>query len=147
MDDRLYRKFAVLRLYPIRKKEIDMKHRLVAALFICLTAVPLSVFAGGFCTHGRSSVDSGMTATMLLHGDFDGDGKLDSLCKDIREHASNGNRLLMWLVLGNGDKPYYGVWDKWCTHVSSKIGMVRLGSRDVLTCDDGAGTHWERKLP
>lgn len=102
-----------------------------------------------FCTHGTTWItESGksLQPTVRLQADFDGDGKIDFLCKDVRQHPSNGNRLLMWLILGNGQKPYWAEWDEWCTHKNSKVSIGQRGKRNILVCDD-LSNHWERVIP
>lgn len=106
--------------------------------------------ADGYCTHGRGIINedgSSTTATILIRADFDGDGLTDKLCKDVRMDDSNGNRLLEWLVLGNGTTAFAGVWNEWCTHRNSRVGTVRRGGRSILTCTDSNRNYWERTLP
>jgi hypothetical protein len=110
-------------------------------------------FAGapdGFCTHGNSLIREDLRsvkATVLLQGDFDGDGKIDYFCKDIRQDSSNSNRLLEWLVLGNGKTPMKAQWSDWCTHKNSRISVMRNpGGRDQLVCSDSY-RFWQRFIP
>lgn len=106
--------------------------------------------AAPFCSHGQDVIVEGrlyLTATQLISADFDGDGKIDQFCKDLRKHSSNGNRLLEWLVLGNGTVSFSGVWNEWCTHKGSYIRARKRGNRHILVCVDDQGGYWERKLP
>jgi hypothetical protein len=134
-----------------------MNFRSIAIIALSLAPISFSiaffqkpVLAGGFCTHGNSLISEDLRsvkATVLLQGDFDGDGKIDYFCKDIRQHPSNSNRLLEWLVLGNGKTPIQGQWSDWCTHKNSRISVMRNpGGRDQLVCSDSY-KFWQRFIP
>jgi hypothetical protein len=132
------------------KLPLLLKLALPTALLVGGLATSRATRADGFCSHGtgRISEDGVSTsATVLLRGDFDGDGKTDKFCKDVRKHGSNQNRLLEWLVLGNGKEPLRGTWNEWCTHRNSGVFVERgTDKRDILVCEDTARGRWERDL-
>lgn len=111
---------------------------------------PAAAQPSGYCTHGNVSIpeDIGsVKATVLLKGDFDGDGKIDYFCKDIRKANSNGNKALEWLLLGNGNTPIVAQTNNWCTHKNSRLSVVRKGGgHDKLLCSD-INTSWLRSIP
>jgi len=94
-----------------------MKYGTALAVLACTMGASLSALAAppaNYCVHGQGVISEpyGTTrATRLFTGDFDGDGRLDYFCKDVREHDSNGNRRLEWLILGNGTTAYSRKWD------------------------------------
>ena len=85
-----------------------MKYGTALAVLACTMGASLSALAAppaNYCVHGQGVISEpyGTTrATRLFTGDFDGDGRLDYFCKDVREHDSNGNRRLEWLIPVNG---------------------------------------------
>ncbi len=125
------------------------KLKLFAMLFT-LTGSSMSAYADNFCTHGLGVIkeDNGYatTATVLIRGDFDGDGKTDRFCKDVRMDSSNNNRLLEWLMLANGTMRFSGVWNEWCTHRNSRISTKKRNGKTILVCTDQARGYWEREL-
>ena len=129
---------------------LPMKLALLTGSLACVIATARTTSADGFCSHGRAIIDedrqSATHATELITGDFDGDKKEDKLCKDVRKDDSNQNRLLEWLVLGNGKKPWSGMWNEWCTHRNSQITTERQGGKDILVCTDQNRGRWERDL-
>ena len=133
-----------------QKPPLRLKVVLLAGLLVGLVGASRTTLAGEFCSHGTEIIDedrgTATHATRLITGDFDGDGKLDKLCKDVRKDDSNQNRLLEWLVLGNGKKPWSGQWNDWCTHRNSKVTVEEKDDRDILVCTDLNRSRWERDL-
>ena len=128
-----------------------LKAILISAGVVCLMGPSRAALADNFCTHGTAIIDedrgSSTYATRLITGDFDGDGKTDKLCKDVRKDDSNSNRLLEWLVLGNGKTVFSGQWNDWCTHRDSKVSVQKKDGKDILVCTDQQRNRWERELP
>jgi hypothetical protein len=136
-----------------------MNFRSVAIIVLGLAPINFSIAffqkpalaaPNGYCTHGNTwiSEDIGrVKATVLLEGDFDGDGKIDYFCKDIRPADSNRNQALEWLILGNGTFPINAQTNNWCTHKNSRLAVVRKGGdRDQILCSD-SNTSWLRSIP
>ena len=94
------------------KSSLPLKAALLSAATICLLGSSRAAAADTFCSHGKEIIDEDRNyathATRLITGDFDGDGKEDKLCKDVRKDDSNNNRLLEWLVLGKWKKALFG---------------------------------------
>ncbi|OUC12179.1 MAG: hypothetical protein B0A82_23775 [Alkalinema sp. CACIAM 70d] len=82
--------------------------------------------AQGFCTH---------SGAYTLSGDFDGDGRSDTLCTD-----SQGKK---WIAYSNG-----GFWENvstsWCSHPNSsiRVGDFNGDGRSDLLCHDLEGRNW-----
>ena len=122
--------------------------KIVLSFFIM--SASFSARADNFCVHGRNVIgeDGGYStyATVLIKGDFDGDGKIDRFCKDVRKDDSNNNRLLEWLFLGNGTVKFAAMWNDWCTHRNSRISTEKRGNKTILICRDNHRGYWERSL-
>jgi sugar lactone lactonase YvrE len=135
-----------------------MNFRSIAIIALGLAPISFSItffqksalaIPSGYCIHGNvwTREDIGrVKATVLLQGDFDGDGKIDYFCKDIRQKDPNGKQALEWLILGNGNSPIVAQPNNWCTHKNSRLSVVRKGDRDKLLCSD-INTSWLRSLP
>ncbi|HVH42033.1 MAG TPA: hypothetical protein VM925_06805 [Labilithrix sp.] len=134
------------------KSSLPFRATLLCAATICLVgSARAATDDDTFCSHGKEIIDEDRNyathATRLITGDFDGDGKEDKLCKDVRKDDSNQNRLLEWLVLGNGKTPFSATWNEWCTHRNSKITTETRDDKTILVCTDQRRGRWERELP